>query len=353
MSRRKSASGSMSRCSSTPALHAAVNASSAIGSHAPNTKASSSASGMKSLISGERFSVRFPKRIVAICVSDPIGLERPRRMLSTPAMNVVATAPRPGVRIPSLPVAGRIVERAPAAALFALFDEDCTYLISFHESARNASATAQPARLVGISESKRLRLCLYSWCGLVVHEGDTLNHSDPRGHGEKNDDECQYPSIQRQAEECLRNGEQNHALRTLKDSDLRVEAERLRPRACVGREERPDDSGETDDNHWHASVHRAQRVKHPEATEDGAVRQSVERRVEKRAKGRAAIRPARDCSIQHIEQRGEAEEEPADGNVAGPVDHTARDGTGGPNSGDGVRMDSTPDQPVRDRIDDA
>jgi len=46
--------------------------------------------------------------MVAIWVSDPIGFECPRRMLSTPAMNVVATAPSPGVRMPSRPVAGAI-----------------------------------------------------------------------------------------------------------------------------------------------------------------------------------------------------------------------------------------------------
>jgi hypothetical protein len=57
---------------------------------------------------GEFLSVLFPSLIVAICVSDPIGLERPRRMLSTPAMNVVATAPSPGVSMPSRPVAGAI-----------------------------------------------------------------------------------------------------------------------------------------------------------------------------------------------------------------------------------------------------
>jgi hypothetical protein len=62
----------------------------------------SSASGTKSLMSGERLSVRLPRRIVAIWVSEPIGCDSPRRTLSTPAMNVVATAPRPGVRIPEL-----------------------------------------------------------------------------------------------------------------------------------------------------------------------------------------------------------------------------------------------------------
>src|SRR5665213_185565 len=80
-----------------------------MGSHAPNTRSSSLASGTKSLISGARFSVRLPSRMVAVCVIDPIGFASPRRMLSTPAMNVVATAPRPGVRMPSLPEAGAIL----------------------------------------------------------------------------------------------------------------------------------------------------------------------------------------------------------------------------------------------------
>ena len=57
-------------------------------------------------MSGERPSVRLPRRIVPIWVSEPIGLAMPRRIASTPAMKVVATAPMPGVRMPSLPVAG-------------------------------------------------------------------------------------------------------------------------------------------------------------------------------------------------------------------------------------------------------
>ena len=67
-----------------------------------------SASGTNSLISGDRPSVRLPSRMVPIWVSEPMGLEIPRRIASTPAMKVVATAPIPGVRMPSLPVAGRI-----------------------------------------------------------------------------------------------------------------------------------------------------------------------------------------------------------------------------------------------------
>ena len=66
------------------------------------------ASGMTSLIFGERPSVRLPRRTVPICVSEPIGLARPLRMASTPAIVVVLTAPRPTSRIPSFPRVGTI-----------------------------------------------------------------------------------------------------------------------------------------------------------------------------------------------------------------------------------------------------
>ncbi len=59
-------------------------------------------------MAGVRASVRLPSRIVPICVIEPMGLEIPFRMASTPAMKVVATAPIPGTRTPSLPVAGRM-----------------------------------------------------------------------------------------------------------------------------------------------------------------------------------------------------------------------------------------------------
>jgi two-component system LytT family response regulator/two-component system response regulator LytT len=43
---------------------------------------------------------------VAIWVTEPIGLAKPRRIASTPAMNVVVTAPMPGINTPSFPCAG-------------------------------------------------------------------------------------------------------------------------------------------------------------------------------------------------------------------------------------------------------
>jgi hypothetical protein len=47
--------------------------------------------------------------MVPICVSDPMGLAIPLRMASTPATNVVATAPIPTIITPSLPRAGAIL----------------------------------------------------------------------------------------------------------------------------------------------------------------------------------------------------------------------------------------------------
>ena len=58
-------------------------------------------------ISGVRLSVRLPRRMVPIWVSEPMGRPLPRRACSTPAMNVEATAPRPTSRMPSRPLCGR------------------------------------------------------------------------------------------------------------------------------------------------------------------------------------------------------------------------------------------------------
>src|SRR5690348_10245420 len=70
------------------------------------------ASGTNSFTFGVRPSVRFPKRTVPICVIEPIGFACPLRTASTPATNVVATAPIPGIMMPSLPLAGAILSEA-------------------------------------------------------------------------------------------------------------------------------------------------------------------------------------------------------------------------------------------------
>src|SRR6476620_4447055 len=54
--------------------------------------------------------------MVPIWVMEPIGFAMPLRTASTPAINVVATAPRPTTMTPSFPVAGWISE--PGAALW-------------------------------------------------------------------------------------------------------------------------------------------------------------------------------------------------------------------------------------------
>src|SRR6266568_467718 len=75
-------------------------------SQPPKTTSLRGARGTKSEMRGLRPSVRLPSRTVPIWVRLPMGRDRPLRIASTPAMKVVATAPIPGKRTPSLPWAG-------------------------------------------------------------------------------------------------------------------------------------------------------------------------------------------------------------------------------------------------------
>ncbi len=77
-------------------------------SHPPNTKSSRSLSGTNSFTSGERPSVRLPRRMVLSWVSEPTGCAFFFLTSSTPAMNVVLTAPIPGNKTPNLPLGGAI-----------------------------------------------------------------------------------------------------------------------------------------------------------------------------------------------------------------------------------------------------
>src|SRR5437868_2934096 len=81
-------------------------------SHPVKTRSLSCANGTKSLIFGDRPSVRLPRRMVPICVSEPMGKAMPLRTASTPATKVVATAPMPGIMMPSLPFAGAMLPSA-------------------------------------------------------------------------------------------------------------------------------------------------------------------------------------------------------------------------------------------------
>ena len=60
--------------------------------------------------------------MVPICVSEPIGLASPRRTASTPAIIVVATAPRPTTITPSFPVAGATLRLRGLLAALLLVD---------------------------------------------------------------------------------------------------------------------------------------------------------------------------------------------------------------------------------------
>ena len=104
--------------SSTPALRAAAYMLSSKMSQPVNTRSLSPARGTNSLILGDRPSVRFPRRMVPICVSEPMGCAIPLRTASTPATNVVATAPMPGIITPSLPLQARSRAVSGAAVRF-------------------------------------------------------------------------------------------------------------------------------------------------------------------------------------------------------------------------------------------
>ena len=80
----------------------------------PKTTSSSFAIGTSSSMRGLRLSVRLPRRTVPIWVRLPTGLDRPLRIASTPAMNVVATAPMPGEKDAQLAVRGSDA-RAPGS----------------------------------------------------------------------------------------------------------------------------------------------------------------------------------------------------------------------------------------------
>src|SRR5512133_1548410 len=103
-------------------------------------------------------------------------------------MNVVATAPSPGVMIPSLPVAGRGVEGASAA-------EPCTYLLSFEQWARGAVACPEPWPCLGF----RARVRLLRSSGGRVDERHSLDHGDPGRNGQNDRDDGEHPPVEHEA----------------------------------------------------------------------------------------------------------------------------------------------------------
>src|SRR5271167_4344139 len=87
--------------------------------------------------------------MVPIWVSDPMGLEIPLRTASTPATNVVATAPMPGIMIPSFPLAGAISPSALfvfpcflfVGMLSVRFMKECTNSLSSRMRRRHCNGT--------------------------------------------------------------------------------------------------------------------------------------------------------------------------------------------------------------------
>src|SRR4051812_10797248 len=185
---RKPAIGSMCSClSRTPAWSAAAYASSGSGSQAPNTRSSSAASGTNSRISGARLSVRLPRRMVPIWVTDPIGRAAPRRTFSTPAMNVVATAPSPTHNTPSLPAAGAICRTVVSATAVSFCQGvqrrplDHSWLV--HSLDR---LSVQPLfRQQGLIHLFRV----------LIHIHEALHHGDERGERQQGHDRFQQQGM--------------------------------------------------------------------------------------------------------------------------------------------------------------
>ena len=158
---RKGFTCSSSERSSTPALPAAAYMSSSKMSQPVKTRSFNPASGTNSLILGERPSVRFPRRMVPICVNDPMGLEIPLRTASTPATNVVATAPMPGIMTPSFPFAGAI-SPVPVLLLFCFLVVGMS-ISPFHEVCVNLSSS----RTGGVDAIVEARMGWFACCSAI------------------------------------------------------------------------------------------------------------------------------------------------------------------------------------------
>src|SRR6266550_4394491 len=150
-------------------------------------------------------------------------------MLSTPAMNVVATAPSPGVSMPSRPVAGAI-------DLGASLEDDLPnfylrlYLRLCAARTRDSRGFRGGRGIIDPSD----RLCI-EVPRKAMHECDPLYRRDPRSHREKNYYADQHPAVPEKPEQRLGRREKYDALGTLHDANLRVDPKRFRagkPPSC-------------------------------------------------------------------------------------------------------------------------
>src|SRR5690242_3740105 len=104
-------------------------------------------------MSGLRPSLRLPSRMVPICVVEPIGLASPRRTASTPAINVVATAPMPGIMTPNFPVAGFIFAACVAASELDITERKPFYEAIFRGVTEEPVLRTEDGRANEVSES--------------------------------------------------------------------------------------------------------------------------------------------------------------------------------------------------------
>ena len=106
----------------------------------------------------------------------------------------------------------------------------------------------------------------------------------PRRNSEHNHHRIEQPAIEREAEECLRNTQQNYTLCALHNADFGVDAQCFSAGSGVADHVRSDDSEKTHGQHWPAMVDRMRGVEVRDATEQGAVGDAVQGRIVERTK---------------------------------------------------------------------
>ena len=146
---------------------------------------SSSASGTKSLISGERFSVRLPRRIVAICVSEPIGL----RVAAADALDAGHERRGDGAE------AGREdAELAGGGTWSGGSVCERNLARTYSPLSRWARGAAARARTEDAPRSRRALPPSFRSSGRRIDERHALDHGDPGRDGQNDDDDRRAPS---------------------------------------------------------------------------------------------------------------------------------------------------------------
>src|SRR5437870_11445051 len=146
--------------------------------------------------------------MVPICDSEPIGSPVPRRTFSTPAMNVVETAPNPTSITPSFPLAGAMSRPASTATI--------TVLSETGARARGPGA----CRVGGAAASRRARR---------PHAPRSARAAppSPRSRAPERRRSKTTTLLVPGPEEYGRDTQQQHALGALRDSHLGREAKPL------------------------------------------------------------------------------------------------------------------------------